>query len=139
MSWRGSSIRGKFHKSQPQEHTSLKATFYESGFKNGLAPATIYRYWRWVRRLILVRRPAVHPDHLSDAVVIEFIVSLQQSGLSRSSVAQAIDAICFLFRKVLNRRKKLLEELSLLRGKQGTPNMEKVKFKDFILRLVRWF
>ena len=115
MHSRRSASAGKYHHTQPVDRRSVKEAFCEKGTECELAPATIYRYWRWVRRLILVRRPPVHPSQLADSAVTAFVVSLQQSGLRRVSALQAIDALSFLYGEVLTRRVSLLKELRKLR------------------------
>ena len=108
----------KYHRTQPVERRSLKDAFYERGAECDLAQATIYRYWRWIRRFILERRPPVHPSQLADNAVTAFVVSLQQGDLKWGSVLQAIDALSFLYGEVLVRRISLLKELEKLRKRR---------------------
>lgn len=105
----------RYHQTSRIDRRSLKQAFYEVGVERKLAPTTIYRYWRWVRRLILYRQPALHPAHLNDDAVLKFIAWLGQSRLGITSRRQALDAISFLHRDVLVRRESLLGKLALIR------------------------
>jgi Phage integrase, N-terminal SAM-like domain len=110
----------------------LKQYFFERGHECGLKGATIYKYWRWTRRLIFMRGVPIHPDSLNDEAILAFVLKVQSSGLSRSSINQLVDALCFLFGRVLRKRMLLLRELRNIRGTshriEGTSNPENLRY-----------
>jgi len=112
---------------------SLKEIFYERGRERKLKPTTIYRYWRWTRRLIFLHKAPIHPDHLSDRSVVQFISSLRSSGYKEGSTKQAIDALRFLYLYAVRRRPVLVRALTELRGSIAPFRL------GFTARVMHWF
>ena len=108
-----------------QPTISLKANFYTRGYQLGLSDSTIYRYWRWTRRLILFYSEPIHPSSLTDEAVLTFVRHIKGSDLSSSTIFQCIDSIKFLYTKVLTPRPSLLNQLSKIREKNSVQKAPK--------------
>ena len=125
----------KINKQGLVRNLSLKMHFYEAALEHGLATSTTYRYWRWVRRLLLFRQPVQHPSLLSDKAVIEFIHSLEKRGLSKKSISQASDAINFLYCYVIEDRKSIKNKIDQLKiQSKSTRESIRIKIRKLLLK-----
>ncbi len=78
-------------------------------------------YLRWVRRFILFHDRR-HPDAMGEAEVTAFLSSLaMDQHVSASTQSQALSAILFLYRKVLNRELPWLADVVRAKAPQRMP------------------
>jgi integron integrase len=97
----------------------------------GRRTAEAYAYW--IRRFILFHDKR-HPGDLGRLELESFLNSLAARNLSASTQAQALNALVFLYREVLNKPFEWLERLDRPRRPQHLPTVLTVEQVGLVLR-----